>query len=116
MADPELDALTAICKALNLLEDEKSKQRVMDYAYSRFGLQPVALVQKKAQGEGSGAEESGEKLDAKIHMELPGIARLTDKGDIKLTIRDLKAKSTNDAARRIAYIVIHVNEKAGVCH
>lgn len=111
MADPELDALTAICKALNLLEDEKSKQRVMDYAYSRFGLQPASLGQKKTQGEGSRAEELGEKLDAKIHTEIPGIARLTDKGDLKFTIRDLKARSTNDAARRLAYIVIHVNEK-----
>lgn len=111
MADPELAALMAICDALNSLEDETTRQRVLDYAYSRFGLQPASFVRRPMQGAAPGAEDAVELLDAKSPSEIPGIARLTDKGDLKLTIRDIKAKSANDAARRLAYIVIFVNEK-----
>jgi hypothetical protein len=43
--------------------------------------------------------------------EIPGIARLTSNGDLKITIRDLKAKSGLDAAVRLAHVAIYAHEK-----
>ena len=39
--------------------------------------------------------------------EIPGIAKMQDNGNFKLTVRDPKAKNANDAAIRLAHIVIH---------
>jgi hypothetical protein len=43
-------------------------------------------------------------------QELPGIARITDAG-LEVTVRDLKARSANDAAIRLAHIAILAKEK-----
>ncbi len=45
------------------------------------------------------------------HRELPGVARLTDAGDLKITARDLKAKSGLDAAVRLAHVAIYAHER-----
>jgi hypothetical protein len=44
-------------------------------------------------------------------QEVPGIARLTDTGDLRITIRDLKARSGLDAAVRLALVSIYAHEK-----
>jgi hypothetical protein len=42
---------------------------------------------------------------------MPGIARLSDSGDLHLTVRDLKARSGLDAAVRLAYVAIYAYQK-----
>ncbi len=43
--------------------------------------------------------------------EIPGIARVTQNGEFHLTVRDLKARSANDAAIRIAHLALLANER-----
>jgi hypothetical protein len=47
-------------------------------------------------------------VDAPQEKEFPGVGLITDTGEFKLTVRDPKAKHTNDAAVRLALVTIYV--------
>ncbi len=102
MSDIEINAITAVNEALSAIEDPEIRKRVLRWANDKFGFVP-----------------SGEKLGREVSRnrdmlnkpeggagEIPGIAKLSDTGEFRLTVRDLKAKSANDAAVRLAHIAI----------
>lgn len=103
----ELEAMRIVGEALNNLSDADARARVVAWAASHFGIvhtPPAPRHQRSASNSGgSSAEETKDR-------ELPGIARMTEKG-FELTVRDLKARSTIDAAIRLAHIVTYANEK-----
>lgn len=43
--------------------------------------------------------------------EIPGIACISDSGEFKLTVRDIKAKNAKDAAIRLVHIIVYAYEK-----
>jgi hypothetical protein len=45
-----------------------------------------------------------------VPREIPGIARITDTGEMKITIRDLKAKNARDAVVRLSHIAVWAHE------
>ena len=103
----ELDAMRIVGEALNSLSDADARARVLAWAASHFSIvhtPPVRRQQRSAFNSGGGSTEETED------RELPGIARMTEKG-FELTVRDLKARSTTDAAIRLAHIVIYAYEK-----
>lgn len=51
------------------------------------------------------------QIATSVGGEMPGIARLSDTGELKITARDLKAKSGLDAAVRLAHIAIFAHEQ-----
>ncbi|HLM80755.1 MAG TPA: hypothetical protein VK302_08985 [Terriglobales bacterium] len=101
----ELDAMRAVGEAFENLDPE-TRARVMSWAASRFGIQR-SETSRKDPAQKAGRDES----EAATEGELPGIARLTENGNLEVTVRDLKAKSTLDAAVRLAHMVIYANEK-----
>lgn len=105
MGDPEVDAIGKIDAALSAIKDLEGQQRVLLWAFAKYGNKevPTPIFTPKPGGETRSplVSSSGNK------REMAGIAQLQDNGNFKLTVRDLKAKNTNDAAIRLAHIVVH---------
>lgn len=99
----ELEALKLIDETLaELSEDECA--RVIQWVLSKYSNAQSSHVEFR--------ENKNLQVNAISNMnEIPGIARLTDEGSLKLTIRDLKAKNTNDAAIRLVHIIVFTYEK-----
>lgn len=121
--DAEIAAISAINAALAKVADDDARARVLDYILARYrpGMVPVTRFIPSlaappsvmhANGPGSNFENRTSPLAllAGPEKELAGIARLTDAGDLKITVRDLKAKNGLDAAVRLAHIAIYAYE------
>ena len=112
--DLEADAIKAISKALRTLPDNTSRELVLDFVASRFSLQSKRL-QSEPLAARSPSDDSSKIVAVnaaadKKRGEIPGIAKVTESGELKITIRDLKASSGLNAALRIAHIAIHACE------
>jgi hypothetical protein len=111
--DSEIDAITAISKALATLEDSDARRRVLSYVLARYlpelPLTPIETTTKTAPT----SLVPGTPLPVSPHTqhELAGVARLTENGELRLTARDLKAKSGLDAAVRLAHVAVYAHEK-----
>jgi hypothetical protein len=104
---PELAAMTKVSEALNSLADLKARERVISWAASAFGVSALGPTQRV--GSETPARPTGNRpADEK---EIAGIARVTPNGELHLTVRDLKARSANDAAIRIAHLTLLANER-----
>src|SRR5690242_7776569 len=120
--DPEITAISMINAALSRVEDPDARRRVLNYVLSRFvpdlapasrpaphTIYPVGIPSGSAVGTATiGGSASGQALQG---GEFPGVARMSDSGDLKITARDLKAKSGLDAAVRLAHIAIYAHER-----
>jgi hypothetical protein len=114
--DKEIAAIAAISAALSSLADTEARRRVLSYVLSRYlpdfpvpvgatvssttasiGRSPTSLVETPSFGHSP--------------REIPGVIHITDAGELKITARDLKAKSGLDAAVRLAYLAIYASEK-----
>ncbi|MFY9317530.1 MAG: hypothetical protein WAO95_18480 [Burkholderiales bacterium] len=115
MADPktqddEVMAITAITAALSKLSDPDARRNVLSYINARY------------LGKAPGATDSLPLFTTAVasapvavvettQRELPGVARLTDTGELRITARDLKAKNALDAAVRLAHIAVYAHER-----
>lgn len=101
----EFESMQVIDKALSSLSEEE-RSRVLQWVGTKYGqvaqsiVRPIGTVVRGAELRpmSSGAGE------------IPGIARIGSDGKIKLTVRDLKAKNTNDAAIRLVHVVVLAHE------
>lgn len=112
--DLEADAIKAISKALRTLPDNTSRELVLDFVASRFALQSKRISLESVPTR-SPVDESAKIVAVNAAAdrkrgEIPGIAKVTESGELKLTIRDLKASSGLNAALRVAHIAIHACE------
>lgn len=105
MEDPEIKAMAAVNSALGAIEDPEVRKRVLRWANEKFGFQSEHI--------GPGAKVSRAVAPAleEIDGEIPGIARLDETGGFRLTVRDLKAKSANDAAIRLVHVALRAYER-----
>ncbi|NIM05766.1 MAG: hypothetical protein GTO55_05965 [Armatimonadetes bacterium] len=94
MADNEMEALAAVDKALSRISDQAAKNRILKWAIDKHGTELKEETPRPETGN-----------------EIPGIAMLDADDKIHLTIRDIKAKSANDAAVRLALVAIRAHEK-----
>jgi len=106
--DDELIAIGAINSALGKLTDTDARRRVLSYVIARYLPDAPASLPTAGQPKSSVAPSP---LSVVQQRELPGVARLTDTGDLRITARDLKAKSGLDAAVRLAHIAIYAHER-----
>lgn len=104
--DTEIAAIATISAALAGLPDADARQRVITYVLARY-LPQLGATSLAARA--VAASTSGAGLPAA--NEIAGVARLTETGDFRVTIRDLKARSGLDAAVRLAYVAIHAYQK-----
>ncbi|MGD0158410.1 MAG: hypothetical protein ABSB50_20155 [Terracidiphilus sp.] len=102
----ELEGMRAIDEILQNVEDELARARVAGWVAAKYsGALPgragsVAAVRVAA------PPGSADRVD-----EIPGIAKLSQDGEILLTVRDLKARNTNDAAIRLVHVLIWAAQK-----
>jgi hypothetical protein len=104
--DPELNAMRIVGEAIEGVTDPDARARVLSWVASRFGIPHPGPSRKELS-----AVSGGRSAPVSTDDEIPGIARATANGGIEITVRDLKAKSTTDAAIRLAHIVIYASEK-----
>ena len=100
----EIKAIGSVGEALGALKSQESKIRVLKWAWAAFGGQggaDAAAADNVASGNASPSDTK----------EISGIARLSEQGGVVITVRDLKAKSANDAAIRLAHIVVYAHQK-----
>jgi hypothetical protein len=111
-ADREIVAMGQISAALQALEDPAARQRVLSYVLARFAEGELISAGGKPSGGAIPAQRT-ELVPRKVEQsdssakEIPGIGRLTEDGQFRITIRDLKAKSGLDAATRLAHVAIY---------
>jgi hypothetical protein len=99
----ELEAMKIVGEALDNLSDPSARARVLAWVASRFGLPNTTEFKQQTMIREAPAQVTG--------GEIPGIARLSANGELELTVRDVKARSTLDAAIRLAHIVIYATER-----
>lgn len=113
----EIEALGRIDTALGELEDDDVRLRVLQWAIAKYGKGSVQMPTIASAPIRTAAAQSGVSTPSvNYHAapqgssnsnEIPGIAVITDAGDFKLTVRDPKAKNTNDAAIRLAVVAVY---------
>lgn len=101
MADAELAVLAQVSDLLLTLDDTAAQHRVVDYLIRRFGSSGIGAVGQRPHPSSSSGSS----------REMPGIAMLTDTGEIRITARDLKAQSAVDAAKRLIYLTLLASEQ-----
>jgi hypothetical protein len=106
--DAEIKAMKAIGDALEALPDSEARSRVVAWAASRFSTNLSASAMSPVRNPPSYSVPTPHGERGK---EIPGIARIADNGNLELTVRDLKARSTIDASIRLAHIAIFANEQ-----
>jgi hypothetical protein len=105
----EIEALSAIDKALTGLKEDDARKRVLHWAVAKFGGGEVAVSKEttKEPEKGQAATLNSLLSLSSNRHEIPGIALISDNGDFRLTVRDPKATSANDAAVRLALVAIY---------
>ncbi len=98
MPKGELEVMADVDRMLSVLDPEV-RSRVVRWAAEKY----TTLLQVPA----GATPVQGRQLHG---GELAGIARL-QAGRLRLTIRDLKARNTNDAALRLAHIILFAHEQ-----
>lgn len=102
----EIDAIKTVDAALSALNEDE-RIRVLQWAIAKF--RGSTSVGPSSIGRPSLAMPLGGGMVTA--NEIPGIAALTPDGEFKLTVRDVKASNTNDAAVRIAHLVIWAHQQ-----
>ena len=106
--DAEITAIAAISSALSNLADAEARRRVLAYVLARYLPEENTLASLPS---ASLAQTFTSMAPSPVSLELPGVARLTDSGDLRITARDLKAKSGLDAGVRLAHVAIYAHER-----
>jgi hypothetical protein len=130
-ADVEITAMMSICDALSKISDEKTRGRVLTWVNDKFWHTPIQqssaprLITPIQQSSAPRLITPIQLSSAPRHItpspaspsasgsernELAGIAIISNTGDLRITARDLKAKSTNDAAIRLLLVTIRAHQ------
>src|SRR5688572_8384948 len=105
--DPEIKAMNTIGEALIAIEDAEGRMRVLRWANDKFGYQTVPIKPQSSRAANSGEPIKGPSGE----REIPGIAMLSEDGELRLTVRNAKARSAVDAALRLTHIAIRAHER-----
>ncbi len=97
--DAEVAAISSISSALVGLEED-ARVRVLKWAWAKFLTKETPSNKQTREG------TENDTRERPLDKEIPGVALVTKEGYLKITARDIKAKSTIDAAVRLAHIAI----------
>jgi len=100
----ELECMRTIDETLHAVADEPMRTRIASWVAAKYlGNLGGSFSAKK---EGLNSQNVGLPAGIGKSGEIPGIAKLSQSGEVQLTVRDFKAKSANDAAVRLVHVVI----------
>ena len=114
--DAEIVAISQISSALQAIEDPVARRRVLSYVLARFsdgtiGPPLLSATLAKTSAASLAVSPAVIEMNAAGAKEIAGVARLTDDGQLRITIRDLKAKNGLDAATRLALVAIYAHQE-----
>ena len=102
----ELECMRTIDESLQAVGDASVRARIANWISAKYqGGTGNPVLTTVPDGTGSPG------LDSTRQKEVAGIAKLSASGDLQLTVRDLKAKSANDAAIRLLHVAIWASTK-----
>jgi len=111
VSDPEIAAILAISQALGAIDELPTRIRVLNWAMSRFGSLGAPTPPPGTPPEQRPQVQVPQPAQPVTEKDIPGVAQLSGEGEVKITIRDLKASSTNDAAKRLVLTAIRAHER-----
>lgn len=111
MSTPYDDLIKEIPKFKELVADypENLQPIILDALISEFRAPNRPTASDHAR-EHQKSTISKPKVAGSHSREIPGIALLNGDGDLKITLREVPGKTTNEKARQLAYIIIRVSE------
>jgi hypothetical protein len=98
----ELECMRVIDDSLRSVNEEAAQARIAAWVTAKYG-DASATPLPATSSAFSVAGATGNEPRAK---EIAGIAKLSQTGEVQLTVRDPKAKSANDAAIRLVHVAI----------
>jgi hypothetical protein len=101
----ELEAMGRADQAVQAVADEDARGRIVDWLMAKY-RRGARTPSKSPATNPSSAGLQGANQPRVLEDEIEGIAKKTPNGALVLTIRDLKAKSANDAAVRLAHVLL----------
>jgi len=105
----EFECMRVIDESLQEMPDDATRSRIANWVAAKYLGMVGALANPR---KGSPGPPDVRTLDEfGKNGEVAGIAKLSQSGDVLLTVRDFKAKSTNDAAIRLVHVLIWVTRK-----
>jgi hypothetical protein len=106
----ELECMKIIDEGLQAVPEEATRARIASWVASKYGGVQISRGTDLGRGASvsSGVAIAG---DVAKNGEVAGIAKLSQSGEVLLTVRDFKAKSANDAAIRLVHVLIWVTGK-----
>lgn len=109
--DLEVTAIATISRVLARLEDAEARKRVISYVLARYVGTNISTVMpsNNTLSPTIPTQASGSAVSETSSREIAGIARVTESGELRITIRDLKARSGLDAAVRLAHVAIYAH-------
>lgn len=108
MPTTEIEAIKSIDDALSSL-DQATIDRILKWALDKYSS--MADITNKNLIEALDGTSQDSSTVNNLEKELPGIAKILNDGTFQLTVRDLKAKNTNDAAIRLVHVILFAYEK-----
>jgi hypothetical protein len=103
----EFECMKIIDQNMQAMPDDATRQRVASWVRAKF-LGEVGVLRARPDGSLADTAQADaiDSADARRSGEIPGIAKLSQSGDVQVTVRDFKAKSANDAAIRLVHVLI----------
>ncbi len=106
----ELECMRVIDAGLQAIPDEAARARIASWVASKYG--GIASLRASDLGRNLSVSSTGlSPNEIGKNGEVAGIAKLSQSGEVLLTVRDFKAKSANDAAIRLVHVLIWVTGK-----
>jgi len=105
----EIQAMGKVDEALEGLEDESARGRIIRWASEKYGVAVSTKPMAPSQLFSPSSQPSLGTLPVTSGGEIPGIAKFVG-DELRVLARDIKASSTNDAAIRLVHIAIRANE------
>jgi hypothetical protein len=104
----EFECMRMIDNGLQAVTDDATRLRIANWVASKYlGAAAVAVNVRK----GASASDRSHLEPSEREGEIAGIAKLSQSGEVMLTVRDFKAKSANDAAVRLVHVLIWATGK-----
>ena len=100
--DKEIECMGKITEALSGIDDPETVKRILNWVNQKYLGTLVHEMPKTPHGFQQSNSVNSSSLD--------GIAMLTQNGDVKLTVRDLKGRSAVDSAIRLIQLMIYSHE------
>lgn len=110
MVNPEIEALGKIEAIIETIDEAEARDRILSWMISKYSSSKDLMLPNINSQQRSGDVGGGLNSEV-VGNEIPGIAQITGSGDFRLTVRDIKARSANDAAVRLAHVVIRAYQQ-----